>query len=254
MTLLAFPLVPIFEKLFGFVSEITLTELGDINKPLLKELSLKAPGTFQHSLQVANLSEAAAAEIGANTLLVKIAALYHDIGKLKNPVYFIENQSTGINPHDELPFEESAKIIIAHVTEGVKLAKKQGLPDILVDFIRTHHGTSRVEYFYQSYLKNFPVDEVDERKFTYPGPLPYSRETAILMMADTVEAASRSLKEPTNVAIDSLVDKLIDQKIDNNQLGNSDITFKDINRVKKIFKKMLHSFFHVRIEYPEVGD
>ena len=251
LTLLAYPLVPVFEKLFGFVSEITLTELGDINRPLLKDLSLKAPGTFQHSLQVANLSEAAAAEIGANTLLVKIAALYHDIGKLKTPGFFIENQNTGVNPHDNLPFEKSAEIILEHVTEGVKMAKQEGLPDILIDFIRTHHGTSRVEYFYQNYLKNFPTVEVDESKFTYPGPLPYSRETAILMMADTVEAASRSLKEPTDITINNLVDKLIQQKIDHEQLSNSDITFKDITRIKKIFKKMLHSFFHVRIEYPD---
>lgn len=250
LTLLAYPLIPVFEKLFGFVSEITLLEYSDINKPLLKELSLKAPGTFNHSLQVANLAEAAAAEVGANSMLVKIGALYHDIGKMYQPLYFIENQQ-GVNPHDDLEFDESATIIINHVKKGIERAKKEQLPDMLIDFIRTHHGTTRVEYFYRSYLKKFPEKDIDENEFRYPGPLPYSKETAILMMADTVEAASRSLKNPTSEDIENLVDRLIQSKVDQDQFINSDITFKDITRVKKVLKKMLNSIYHVRIAYPD---
>lgn len=251
LTLMAYPLIPIFEKLFGYVSDITLMELGDLGKPLLKELQLKTPGTFQHSLQVANLAEAAAAEIGANALLVKVGSLYHDIGKMDNPGYFIENQSSRYNPHDELPFDESARIIIDHVPKGVEMAKKAGLPDVLIDFIRTHHGNTRVEYFYRNYIKNFPAAGVDEAKFRYPGPLPFDKETAVVMMADTVEAAARSLKEPTREDLDKLVDGLIRSKIETEQLINSTITFKDITRVKQVFKKMLYSIYHVRIEYPE---
>lgn len=251
LVLLSYPFIPLFEKIFGFVSEITLLELTDINRPLLKELSIKAPGTFQHSLQVANLAEAAAYEIGANTLLVKAGALYHDIGKMNNPTYFIENQTGNVNPHDELTFQESAHIIISHVADGIALAKKNKLPDIIIDFIRTHHGSSRVEYFYQSYLKNFPEGENNEFLFTYPGPLPYSKETAIIMMADTVEAAARSLKNPTTQLIDELVEKLIAHKIDQQQFANSNITFKEINTIKKVLKKMLHSIYHARVAYPQ---
>lgn len=251
LTLMAYPLIPIFEKLFGNVSEITLMELGGLDKKLLKELQIKAPGTFQHSLQVSNLAEAAASEIGANSLLVKVGCLYHDIGKMENSVYFIENQSSNYNPHDELPFEESASIIINHVAKGVEMAKKQNLPEILIDFIRTHHGDTRVEYFYRSYIKSYPDSEVDESLFRYPGPLPYSKETAVVMMADTVEAAAKSLKNPTADSLDKLVDSLIQSKIEHDQFINSTITFKDISTVKKVFKKMLHSIYHVRIEYPE---
>lgn len=251
LTLMAYPLIPIFEKLFGYVSDITLMELGDLGKPLLKKLQLKTPGTFQHSLQVANLAEAAAAEIGANALLVKVGSLYHDIGKMDNPGYFIENQSSRYNPHDELPFDESACIIIDHVPKGVEMAKKAGLPDVLIDFIRTHHGNSRVEYFYRNYIKNFPAAGVEEAKFRYPGPLPFDKETAVVMMADTVEAAARSLKEPTREDLDKLVDGLIRSKIETEQFINSTITFRDITRVKQVFKKMLYSIYHVRIEYPE---
>jgi cyclic-di-AMP phosphodiesterase PgpH len=251
LTLLAYPFIPMLEKAFGFVSEITLLELSDINKPLLKELSIKAPGTFQHSLQVANLAEAAAYEIGANAMLAKTGALYHDIGKTLNPTYFIENQSSEVNPHDELTFEESARIIVSHVADGIELAKKYKLPDIIIDFIRTHHGSSRVEFFYQSFLKNFPDEAIDEKLFSYPGPLPYSKETAIVMMSDTVEAAARSLKNPTRDMLDELVEKLIAFKISQNQFINSDITFKEINVVKKILKKMLHSIYHARVEYPK---
>ena len=251
LTLLAYPLIPVFEKLFGFVSEITLLELSDINKPLLKDLSLKAPGTFHHSLSVANLAEAATSEIGGNSLLVKVGALYHDVGKMDQPTYFIENQHADVNPHDDLPYEESARIIIGHVKKGVEKAKKTNLPDILIDFIRTHHGTTRVEYFYQSYIKNFPEEKISEEVFRYPGPLPYSKETAVLMMADSCEAASRSLKNPTNEDIDNLVERLVNNKIEQNQFVNADITFKEISIVKKVLKKMLHSMYHVRIAYPE---
>ena len=251
LTLMAYPLIPIFEKLFGYVSDITLMELGDLNKPLLKELSLKAPGTFQHSLQVANLAEAAASEIGANSLLVKVGSLYHDVGKMENPIYFIENQNSNFNPHDELPFEESAQIIINHVIKGVEMAKKSKLPEVLIDFIRTHHGTSRVEYFYRSYIKRFPEKDVDDTMFRYPGPLPYSKETAIVMMADSVEAAARSIKSPTKEGLSNLVENIINHKIETGQFINSDITFKEINIVKKILRKMLHSIYHVRIQYPD---
>lgn len=248
---LAYPLIPFFERIFGFVSEITLIELSDINKPLLKDLSIKAPGTFQHSLQVANLAEAAAFEIGANTLLVKVGALYHDIGKMEKPGYFIENQKHDTNPHDDLSAEESAAIIVRHVTKGVEMAKKQKLPDILIDFIRTHHGTSRTEYFYRQYKKQHPDEEIKDDLFRYPGPLPYSKETALVMMADVVEAASRSLKNPTDQDINKLVEKLIHHKIEENQFINSNITFKEITTTKKVLKKMLHSIYHVRVAYPE---
>ena len=251
LTLIAYLIIPVFEKVFGFVSEITLNELSDTNKHLLKQLTLKAPGTFNHSLQVANLAEAAAYEIGASTILVRAGALYHDIGKMENPIYFIENQNTEVNPHDELDYEESAKIIIDHVPKGVEMAKKHNLPDLIIDFIRTHHGTSRVEYFYQSHLKNFPDKQVDEDTFSYPGPLPYSKETAIVMLADSVEAASKSLKNPTYQQIDDLVDKIFQSRIDEKQFDNCAITFKDISTVQKIFKKMLKSIYHVRVAYPE---
>lgn len=251
LTLLAYPFVPLLEKGFGFVSDITLLELSDINKPLLKELSIKAPGTFQHSLQVANLAEAAASEVGASTLLVKVGSLYHDIGKMENTHYFIENQNPDVNPHDELTFDESAKIIIGHVRDGVQMAKAHKLPDILIDFIRTHHGTTVVQYFYQSFLKNFPEKEADIEDFKYPGPLPYSKETAIVMMADSTEAAARSLRSPSSAEIDKLVENLMQHKIKENQLVNSNITFKEITAIKKVFKKMLNSIYHVRIAYPE---
>ena len=253
LTLLAFPLISIFEKIFGLVSEITIFELSDLNKPLLKQLSLKAPGTFQHSLQVSNLAEAAAREVNANPLLTRVGALYHDVGKMYNPTYFIENQITGHNPHDEINFQDSAKIIIDHVIKGIELAKGHKLPDIIIDFIRTHHGDTRVEYFYQSYLKNYPDKEIDESKFRYPGPVPFSKETACLMMADSVEAASRSLKNPSEEDINKLVDGIIDFKVSKDQFINCDITFRDITKIKKLFKKMLKSIYHVRISYPEAN-
>ena len=251
LTLMSFPLIFFQEKIFGFVSDISLLELSDTNNPLLRELSQKAPGTFQHSLQVANLAEAATLSVGGNALLVRTGALYHDIGKMNRPQYFIENQSTGLNPHDELSFEESADIIISHVRDGIRLAKKNNLPDLLVDFIRTHHGTSTVMYFYKQYIQNFPDKEVDLAKFTYPGPKPFSRETAILMMADSVEAASRSLEKPDHQKIDKLVEGIIDHQMTTGQFENAEITLKEIKEVKKIFKKLLMNIYHVRIQYPE---
>ncbi|HRK29266.1 MAG TPA: HDIG domain-containing protein [Chitinophagales bacterium] len=250
--LLAYPLIPAFEKLFGFISNITLAELSDLNKPLLRRLARKAPGTFAHSLQVANLAEAASLEIGARPLLAKVGALYHDIGKMLRPIYFTENQTTEINPHDDIPYIESVRIIKEHVSHGIELAKKERLPNIIIDFIRTHHGTTRVEYFYQNFLKENPKHEIDEPFFRYKGPLPYSKETAIVMMADSVEAASRSLVSPTDEQINQLVDHIINSKIKDQQFQNCDISFKEISTIKKVFKKQLRSIYHIRISYPEI--
>ena len=249
LTLLAYPLIYAFERVFGIISDVTLMELTNSNSKLLRELSYKAPGTFQHSMQVANLAEAAIYQIGGNTLLVRAGALYHDIGKMSNPQYFIENQTKGYNPHDSLSFEQSAQIIISHVAKGIELAKKHQLPEVIIDFIRTHHGTTRVDYFYQSYIKSFPEKLVDEDVFHYPGPIPFSRETAVLMMADSVEAASRSLKEPTAQGLNDVVDKIIESKMNQKQFINSNITLKDITTVSEIFKEMLKSIYHVRIDY-----
>jgi cyclic-di-AMP phosphodiesterase PgpH len=250
LTLFSYPIIYLIEKVFGFTSDVSLLELSDTNNPLLKEMAFKAPGTFQHSLQVANLAEAAIFKIGGNSLLTRTGALYHDIGKIEVARYFIENQVTGVNPHDELDFDESARIIISHVKRGIQLGRKYKLPDRILDFIRTHHGTSRVQYFYRSFLKTFPDAEVDENAFRYPGPSPYSRETAVVMMADAVEATSRSLKSIDSETIDSLVEKVINDQIADNQFINADITFKDISSIKKIFKKMLMNIYHVRMEYP----
>lgn len=250
LTLISFPLIYLQEKIFGFVSDVSLLELSDINNSLLRELSRKAPGTFQHSLQVANLAEEAVLNIEGNALLVRTGALYHDIGKMVQPMYFIENQS-GINPHDELSFKESAEIIISHVKQGIVLAKKHRLPDQIVDFIRTHHGTSTVMYFYKQYIKNFPKDEVDLKDFKYPGPRPFSKETAVLMMADSVEAASRSIDNPDQEKIDKLVEGIINHQIDEGQFENSAITLREIKQSKKVFKKMLMNIYHVRIKYPD---
>lgn len=251
LTLLAYPLIYAFEKVFRITSDVTLMELTNTNSKLLRELSFKAPGTFQHSLQVANLAEAAIYKIGGNALLVRAGALYHDIGKMSNPQYFIENQTKGYNPHDGLTFEQSAQIIISHVSKGVELARKHQLPESIIDFIRTHHGNTRVDYFYHSYIKTFPEKFVDEDVFRYPGPVPFSKETAVLMLADSVEAASRSLKEPDVLSIGNLVDKVIDYKVDQNQLGNSSITLRDIETIRGIFKNMLMSIYHVRIDYDQ---
>nr|WP_321223164.1 HDIG domain-containing metalloprotein [uncultured Psychroserpens sp.] len=248
-TLFVQPLIYIYEKLFGLVSDVSLLELSDTNTKLLKELSNKAPGTFHHSLNVANLAEASANEIGANAMLIRVGALYHDIGKMKNPTYFTENQATGINPHDELSPRESAKIIIDHTLDGIEIAKKNNLPDRVIDFIRTHHGTSLVYYFYRK-EKEFD-DETNEEDFRYPGPQPYSKETAILMMCDSVEAASKSLKEPTSTKIDKFVESIIDKQMEDGQFLNANITFKEIQSIKKVLKTKLANIFHLRIEYPE---
>ena len=251
LTLLAYPLIYLFEKIFGFMSDLTLIEMTDMNNTLLRELAEKAPGTFQHSLQVANMAGAAIHNIGGHELLVRVGALYHDIGKMKNPMFFIENQMHGINPHDELSFEESGQIIIQHVLDGIQMAKKSNIPDQIIDFIRTHHGTTRAEYFYRSFILDNPDFEVNEALFSYPGPKPYSKETAVLMMADGVEAASRSMKEINNKSIENLVHGIIDYLIEKDQFSNANITFKDITIIKKIFIKMLINVYHVRIEYPK---
>ncbi|TVZ51455.1 HD family phosphohydrolase [Dokdonia sp. Hel_I_53] len=248
-TLFVQPLIYIYEKVFGLVSDVSLLELSDTNSKLLKKLADKAPGTFHHSLNVANLSEAAANEIGANAMLVRVGALYHDIGKMQNPTDFTENQATGVNSHDDLSPVESARIIIDHVITGIELARKYNLPDRVIDFIRTHHGTSTVQYFY---MKAKEEDEdVSIKKFQYPGPLPFSKETAILMMADSVEAASKSLKNPTSTLIDAFVEKIIKKQMNEGQFLNANITFKEIQQIKKVLKKKLNNIYHLRIEYPE---
>jgi len=249
LTLLAYPLIYAFEKVFAITSDITLIELTNTNAPLLREMAFSAPGTFQHSLQVANLAENAIYAIGGNALLVRAGALYHDIGKLQNPLFFIENQSSHFNPHDKLPYEESAQIIIRHVSKGIEMARKANLPEIVIDFIRTHHGNTRVDYFYQSFLKNFPEKFINENIFRYPGPVPFSKEAGVLMLADSVEAASRSLKEPDEESISILVDRIVKYKLDQHQLNDSNITLKDLETIKTIFKRMLMSIYHVRIDY-----
>ncbi len=250
LTLLAYPLVPLLGRLFGYVSPMSLAELSDMNRPLLQELALKAPGTLQHSLQVGNMSETAARAIGADALLVKVGALYHDIGKTLHPEYFIENQ-TGRNPHEGLSDLESAKIIIRHVPDGVALAKKYGLPEQIIDFIRTHHGTTRVEYFYKNYLKAHPDEQVDESLFRYPGPKPHTKEQTILMLADSLEASSKSLKNPSGEDIDKLADQVIAGKLATGQLDESSMTFREFKICTEIFKQMLKSIHHVRVEYPK---
>ncbi|MGW9685948.1 HD family phosphohydrolase [Flagellimonas sp. 2504JD1-5] len=249
LTLFAQPLIYIYEKIFGLISDVSLLELSDTNSKLLKELSDKAPGTFHHSLQVANLAEAAANEINANAMLVRVGALYHDIGKMDNPTFFTENQITSVNPHDDLPPRESAKIIIDHVIKGIEIARKNNLPDRIIDFLRTHHGTTLVFYFFkrQQELEG----EANEENFRYPGPIPFSKETAILMMADAVEAASKSLKNPTYTIIDEFVEKIVKGQMQANQFLNANITLKEIEKVKKVLKQKLTNIYHLRVEYPE---
>lgn len=248
--LFSFPLIYIFEKLFGFTSDFTLLELCDLNSTLLRQLSQKVPGTFQHSLQVANLAEEACYKIGGNPLLVRTGAMYHDIGKMSNPRFFTENQVGEVSPHEDLSSEESAQIIIDHVIKGVEIAKENKLPEAVIDFIRTHHGTTTTRFFLHNYKKEHEGEIINEDLFRYPGPIPFSKETAILMMADGVEASSRSLKKYDAIAIDDLVDRIINHQINENQFINADITFRDINQIKKIFKKRLMNIYHVRIEYP----
>ncbi len=248
-TLIVHPLIYAYEKLFGLISDVSLLELSDTNSVLLKELSNKAPGTFHHSLNVANIAEAAANEIGANAMLVRVGALYHDIGKMANPTYFTENQTTSGNAHDVLSPKESAKIIINHVIRGIEIAKKYNLPDRVIDFIRTHHGTSTVYYFYTKEKET--NENVNPEDFQYPGPKPFSKETAILMMSDSVEAASKSLKNPTSSLIDSFVEKIVNKQMEDGQFLNANITFKEIQQIKKVFKRKLTNIYHLRIEYPE---
>ncbi|NDW19179.1 HDIG domain-containing protein [Dysgonomonas sp. 216] len=247
-------LVYISEKTFGFISGVSMIELSNTNKPLLQKLSELAPGTFQHSMQVSNLAAAVAVKIGANASLVRTGALYHDIGKMSNPEYFTENQAPGYNPHSNLSYKDSARIIIGHVEEGVKLAKKYNLPQQIIDFIETHHGTGKTKFFYNSYKNEHPDEEIDESDFSYPGPNPFSKETAILMMADTVEAASRSLSEYTPETISNLVEKLIDAQLEDGLLKNAPITFSEIDTAKNIFKEKLTTIYHSRIKYPELID
>ena len=249
LSLLAYPLIYAFERVFGITSDVALIELTNTNNKLLRELAFKAPGTFQHSLQVANLAEAAIFKIGGNSLLVRAGALYHDIGKIENPQYFIENQNTTLSPHDKLPYEQSAQIIIKHVLKGIEITRRHQLPESVIDFIRTHHGNTRVDYFYQSFLKNSPEKFVDENIFRYPGPIPFSKETGVLMLADSVEAASRSIKNPDAQNINDIVERIINYKLEQNQLDNCDLTLKDLETIKLIFKTMLMSIYHVRIDY-----
>ena len=244
------PLIYIYERVFRLVSDVSLLEMTDTNSILLKELSDKAPGTFHHSLQVANIAEAAANEIGANSLLVRVGALYHDIGKLTAPMYFSENQTTGFSPHERLSPKESANIIIDHVSEGIKIAKKHNLPNLVVDFIETHHGTSLVYFFYKKQEELYP-DELNIEDFRYKGPRPFSKETAILMMADAVEAASKSLKNPDIKKLQEFVDKIIDGKMSEQQFNSSDITFSEIETVKNVLFKKLINVYQLRVEYPE---
>jgi len=251
LSFLAIILIYIYEKVFGLVSDVTLLELSNTNTKLLRELNEKAPGTFQHSMQVANLAETAANEIGANSMLVRTGALYHDIGKMVNPMYFIENQTTGVNPHNDLSPEDSAKIITDHVIKGVEIAKKYKLPDRIIDFIRTHHGTSTAYYFYMKEKEQNPGVDINIKKFQYKGPNPFSKETAILMMCDAAEAASKSLTKPTAQSINDLIDKIIDKQMSENQFLNSDVTFKEIEIIKKVIKKKLMNIYHLRVEYPE---
>jgi putative nucleotidyltransferase with HDIG domain len=250
LILLSYPLMYVFEKTFGFLSDARLVELMDTNQPLIRELTEKAPGTFQHSLQVANLAEEAALRTGGNPLLIRTGALYHDIGKMVNPVYFVENQPSGVNLHDNLSFEESAQIIVDHVKKGIEIARRHNLPPQIIDFIRTHHGTNMVHYFYRSYIKKHPENIVESSKFSYPGPKPFSREMAILMMADSVEAASRGIRNINSEMIDDLVEKIIDGQVADNQFTDADITFRQVHEIKAIFKRKLATFFHTRIEYP----
>ena len=251
LLLFAYPLLFILEKTFGFTSNVTLVELSNINNKLLREMSEVAPGTFQHSLQMANLAAEAANRIGANSQLVRTGALYHDIGKMVNPAFFTENQS-GVNPHKSLGYEQSAQVIISHITDGIKLADKHNLPKVITDFIRTHHGKGVAKYFYISYKNDHPNEEVDIEKFSYPGPNPFTKEQAILMMADAVEAASRSLPEYTEESISTLIDKIIDSQVAEGYFKFCPITFKDIALVKALFKEKLKTVYHTRITYPEL--
>jgi hypothetical protein len=251
LTFIAYPLIYVFERIFGLTSDLTFIELLDTNHPLLKELSNKAPGTFQHSIQVANLTEAVLNRIGGNSLQAKVGALFHDIGKMQHPMCFIENLGDHTSPHASMTGEESASVIIQHVTDGIKMAHEHSLPKEMVDFIRTHHGTTRVEFFYRKELETKPESEVDQSKYTYPGPVPFSREMAVLMIADSIEAASRAMKDPSAEKLKDLIEKIVDSKVRQKQFSNARLTFKDLEDAKEVIHDMLVSIYHGRIEYPE---
>lgn len=251
LTLLAYPLIPLIERIFGFVSSFKLVELSDMNQPLLRELAFKAPGTLQHSLQVGNLAEAAARKIGADPLLVKVGALYHDIGKTKHPQYYIENQTGEKSLHESKTAKESAAIIIAHVSEGAEMARKAGLPPVLINFILTHHGTTRTEYFYRNYIQSHPNEQVDEKDFQYTGPKPHTKEESILMLADSVEAACKSLKNPSQEELFAFIDKILNYKLSTGQLEESVLSFQDLESCRASFKQTLKSVYHLRMAYPE---
>lgn len=253
LILFTYPLLFMLEKTFGFTSDVTLVELSNINNPLLRQMSETVPGTFQHSMQVANLAAEVANHIGAKSQLVRTAALYHDIGKMEHPAFFTENQSGGINPHKRLKYEQSAKVVINHVIDGLKLAEKHNLPKVIKDFICTHHGKGVTKYFYISWKNEHPNEEIEEDLFTYPGPNPFTKEHAILMMADAVEAASRSLSEYTEESISNLVDKIIDTQVSDEFFKECPITFLDIATAKAVFKEKLKIIYHTRISYPELN-
>ena len=251
LLLLAYPLMFVIERTFGFTSNVTLFELSNTNKGMLRKMSEVAPGTFQHSITAGNLAAEIANRIGADSLLVRTGALYHDIGKMKAPVFFTENQ-VGVNPHKGLPYKESARIIISHVTEGLKMAEKANLPTFIREFILTHHGTGMAKYFYINYKNEHPDEEVDVRDFSYPGPDPFTREQAILMMADAVEAASRSLPEYTEESIKGLINRMVDTQLEEGHFKECPITFRDIAVAKAVMLERLKSIYHTRVSYPEL--
>lgn len=252
LLLFAYPFIYIIEQIFGFISNVRLIELSDINTPLMRKLSETVPGTFQHCTQVSNLAVEIANKIGANPLLARAGALYHDVGKISNPPFFVENQAKGINPHDKLNAEESSIIITNHVKDGVKIAKEYGLPRSIIEFIETHHGKSITRYFYNKYVNEHPNENVDAEKFSYAGPNPYTKEQAIVMICDTVEAASRSLPEYNDESINNLVDKIVDAQISEHYLDRAPITLKEISEAKEILKEKLKNIYHTRIAYPEI--
>ena len=252
LTLFIYPLIYIYEKMFGLVSDVSLLELSDTNSSLLKELSDKAPGTFHHSLNVANLAEACANEINANALLSRVGALHHDIGKISNPSFFTENQLSEQNPHDKITSKESVEIIKQHVLDGVKLARNAGIPERIIEFIKTHHGTNLIGYFYNKEIATDP--EINKLDFRYDGPKPFSVEMALVMMCDSVEAATKSLDKPDNDKIDSFVESIIDKQVEDEQFENCELTFKNISIIKSVLKEKLKNIYHVRVSYPEGSD
>jgi putative nucleotidyltransferase with HDIG domain len=252
LLLTSYPIIFFIEKIFGYTTDISLIELSNTNNKILRRLSTEAPGTFQHSIQVANLSENAARKIGANVLLARVGALYHDIGKLDAPYYFSENQIKNTNPHEDLLPEQSAKILISHVTKGIEIATKSHLPEVIKDFIRSHHGTRYTSFFYRNAIEQYGKENINEEVFRYHGPKPFSKETAIVMMADSIEAASKSLQDTDEQQLTYLVNNIIDKQIAEKQFTNTNITLKEIEIVKKVFISSLKSSFHLRIKYPTV--